>query len=192
MKKHFILSRPKPKPFRARMSCGRSSIPLIVIQETLSFSPRSFIFIMVLFLLAFVSSYCFAADPIDKPYHKDHHQNKKDGEELELSGKVENGIRIIEVKASRYKFEPDPIVVRLGEKVRLIVTSIDVAHGIAISELKINLSVPAGKTEHIEFVADKQGEFHAYCNVYCGPGHGQMHASFIVKYDLSPDKGKPK
>ena len=70
---------------------------------------------------------------------------------------------------------------RLGEKVRLVVTSTDVAHGIAIQEFNVKLSVPAGKTERIEFVADKQGEFHAYCSVYCGPGHGHMYASFIVK-----------
>jgi cytochrome c oxidase subunit II len=94
---------------------------------------------------------------------------------------VEDGIRIIEVKASRYKFEPDPIVVRLGERVRLVVTSTDVAHGIAISEFNVKLSIPAGKTEDIEFAAHKQGGFRAYCSVYCGPGHGHMHANFIVK-----------
>ncbi|MFA4889031.1 MAG: cupredoxin domain-containing protein [Candidatus Omnitrophota bacterium] len=142
---------------------------------------KNFSFIIALFLLAFVSSYCFAANPIEEQHHKSRHQQKKEGEEFELSGKLENGIRIIEVKASRYKFEPDPIVVRLGEKVRLIVTSTDVAHGIAIQEFNVKLSVPAGETERIEFIADKQGEFHAYCSVYCGPGHGHMHASFIVK-----------
>ena len=128
---------------------------------------KYFIFIIGLFLVVFMSLYCFAASPA--------------GEQLELSGKLENGIRSIEVKALRYKFEPDPIVVRLGEKVRLIVTSIDVAHGLAIPEFNVKLSIPAAKTEHIEFIADKQGEFQAYCSVYCGPGHGHMHASFIVK-----------
>src|SRR3989338_7999536 len=141
---------------------------------------KHFILIIALFLLAFVSSYCFAANPIKEQNHKGHHQQKKEGEGLVLSGKVENGIRIVEVKASRYKFEPDPIVVRLGEKVRLVVTSTDVAHGLGISEFNVKLSVSAGKTERIEFIADKQGEFHAYCSVYCGPGHGHMHASFIV------------
>ena len=142
---------------------------------------KIFIFIMVLFLPAFVSSYCFATDHIDRRHHKSRLQQKKEGEGLELSGKLENGIRVIEIKALRYKFEPDPIVVRLGEKVRLVVTSADVAHGIAISEFNVKLSVPAGKTESVEFVVDKQGEFRAYCSVYCGSGHGQMHASFIVK-----------
>ncbi len=141
---------------------------------------KHFIFIIVLFLLVFGSLYCFAANH-KGPYHKIHQQQKKEGEGLGLSGKVENGIRVVEVKALRYKFEPDPIVVRSGEKVRLVVTSTDVAHGIAISSFNVKLSVPAGKTESVDFVADKKGSFPAYCSVYCGPGHGQMHASLIVK-----------
>jgi len=127
---------------------------------------KYFILAVILFLPVFVKIYCFAASPIEK---------------LELSGKVENGIRIIEIKASQYKFDPDPIVVALGEKVRLVVTSIDVEHGIAISEFNVRLSIPAGKTESIEFVADKKGHFHAFCSVYCGPGHGRMQANFIVE-----------
>jgi len=99
----------------------------------------------------------------------------------ELSGRIEDGIRVIEVKASRYKFKPDPIVVSLGEKVRLVVTSADVAHGIVIPEFSVNLSIPAGKTESVEFVAERKGTFHAHCSVYCGPGHAHMHASLIVK-----------
>ncbi len=97
-----------------------------------------------------------------------------------LSGKVENGIRIIEVKASRYKYEPDPIVVKLGEKVRIIVTSTDVDHGFAISEFNINASVAVNKKQTVEFVADKQGTFNIFCSVYCGPGHMNMRGKLIV------------
>ncbi len=145
---------------------------------------KNFSFIIGLFLVMFTSLYCFAASPAEEQYAKAGRRHKTVREiskNLELSGKLENGIRTIEVKASRYKFEPDPIVVRLGENVRLVVTSTDVAHGVAIQEFNLKLSVPAGKTERIEFVADRQGKFHAYCSVYCGPGHGHMHASFIVK-----------
>lgn len=142
---------------------------------------KHFIFISALFLLVFGSSYCFAANPMEEQHHKSHLQPEKEEAELKLSGKLENGIRVIEVKASRYKFEPDPIVVRLGERARLVVTSTDVAHGIAISEFNVKLSVPAGKTESVDFVADKKGSFRTYCSVYCGPGHGHMQASLVIK-----------
>ncbi|MDP2924521.1 MAG: cupredoxin domain-containing protein [Candidatus Omnitrophota bacterium] len=142
---------------------------------------KYFMTAIALFVVTFMNSYCFAANPIEEQHHKDLHHKGVKSENLELSGRVENGIRIIEIKASRYKFEPDPIVVKLGERVRLVVTATDVAHGLAIPEFKVNLSVAAGKTESIEFIVDKQGTFYGHCSVYCGPGHGHMHASFIVQ-----------
>lgn len=39
----------------------------------------------------------------------------------------------------------------------------------------------SGKTESVEFVADKKGSFYAYCSVYCGPGHSHMQVSLIVE-----------
>lgn len=106
----------------------------------------------------------------------------KEGEHsIGLSGKVENGVRIINVKASRYKFEPDTIVVKLGEKVRLLITATDVSHGLTLPDFNVNVVVDAKKTGSVEFMADKKGTFHAHCAVYCGPGHGHMHAHFIVR-----------
>lgn len=136
--------------------------------------------VIVIFLAAFMSFYCFAINPMKKHHKGYQHEGVKD-ENIKLSGKIENGIRIIEIKASRYKFQPGHIAVRLGDKVRLVVTAADVAHGIAISEFNVKLSVPAGNTGNIEFVANKRGTFHAHCSVNCGPGHGDMHASFIVE-----------
>lgn len=140
---------------------------------------RYFPIVIALFLIAFISFYYLATNT--KEGHKGHEHKSAETSDLELSGEVKNGIRVIDVKASRYKFEPDPIVVNLGEKVRLTVTSTDVTHGIAISEFNVKVSLPMGKTENVEFVADKKGAFHAYCSVYCGAGHSHMHANFIVK-----------
>ena len=38
-----------------------------------------------------------------------------------------------------------------------------------------------GKTVSVEFVADKQGTFSFFCNVFCGSGHGNMKGTLIVK-----------
>jgi cytochrome c oxidase subunit 2 len=99
----------------------------------------------------------------------------------EFSGKLQGGIRIIGLKASKFKFEPEPIVVKKGERIRLVATSTDVTHGIAISEYKVNLVIPVGKTVSQEFTADKEGRFPTHCSVFCGPGHGKMRGTFIVK-----------
>ncbi|MDD5044444.1 MAG: cupredoxin domain-containing protein [Candidatus Omnitrophica bacterium] len=101
-------------------------------------------------------------------------------EDLKLSGEVKDGVRVIEVKASKYKYEPDPIVVKEGERVRIVATSSDVAHGFALAEFKVNLTIDPGKTAVVEFVADKAGKFSAYCSIYCGAGHEHMRGDFIV------------
>ena len=98
----------------------------------------------------------------------------------QFSGKLIEGVRVIELKASKYKFEPDPIVVKKGEKVRIIASSSDVAHGISIPEFKLSLAIPAGKESTAEFSADK-GTVTSYCSVYCGTGHGKMQGKLIVK-----------
>ncbi len=101
--------------------------------------------------------------------------------DTEFSGQIEDGVRVIKLKASKYKFEPDPIVVKKGEKVRVVASSSDVTHGISIPDFNLNLPIPAGKESVGEFTADKEGTFTSYCSVYCGSGHGKMQGKLIVK-----------
>jgi cytochrome c oxidase subunit 2 len=86
----------------------------------------------------------------------------------------------IKVVAKKFKFEPGKITVRQGEPVRLVVTSVDVDHGIAIKEFGVEKEVKKGATEVIEFTADKAGKFKIICSVYCGDGHPEMTGELIV------------
>ena len=90
-------------------------------------------------------------------------------------------LKEIEVRAFKFGFSPDPIIVEKGDKVRLIVKSEDVEHGIAIPDFGINAEIEPGKTTIVEFTADKQGEFTIFCSVFCGSGHQAMKGSLIVK-----------
>jgi len=101
-------------------------------------------------------------------------------ESLLPSGLVEENVRIVNVTAYKYGFDPDPIVVIKGEKVKLIVTSTDVVHGLAIKDFGVNVMVPSNEVKTIEFIADKTGDFHMHCSVYCGSGHGKMHGTLKV------------
>ena len=85
------------------------------------------------------------------------------------------------ITAKQFSFEPSIIEVNKGDKVRLIVTSVDVPHGISIPEYKINEKLEPGKPVTIEFTADKQGTFTAYCSVFCGSGHSSMKGKLIVR-----------
>ncbi len=84
------------------------------------------------------------------------------------------------VTAKQWEFIPDTITVRKDLPVRLIVTSIDVDHGIAIPEFGVNQQLSPGSTEIIEFTPDKAGEFSMSCSVYCGAGHTHMTGTLIV------------
>jgi nitrosocyanin len=98
-----------------------------------------------------------------------------------LSGKVVDGVRVVEVAARQFEFDPATIEVREGEQVRLDVTSQDVTHGFAIEELGIDEALPPHETKTIEFTADKAGTYVFRCSVYCGKGHNDMKGQLVVR-----------
>ncbi len=82
--------------------------------------------------------------------------------------------------AKQWEFSPSTITVNKGDKVRLLVTSIDVAHGINLPDFGVSGFINPGKQTVVEFVADKQGTFSFFCNVACGIGHSNMRGTLIV------------
>lgn len=80
----------------------------------------------------------------------------------------------IEITASRFTYSPGEITVKKGQLVVLVLKSEDVAHGLRIRELNINVKVKAGGTSEIQFTPEKTGEFIGHCSVFCGSGHGSM------------------
>lgn len=98
-----------------------------------------------------------------------------------LSGTLENGVRVVEVKARQFAFDPGQIVVQAGQPVRLKVTSQDVTHGIEIQAFGIDRRLDPNKTEVIEFTPDKPGSYHFECSIYCGAGHNDMNGELVVR-----------
>ena len=101
----------------------------------------------------------------------------------EVKAAAQSGeVKEFKMTAKQFVFEPSTIEVNKGDKVKLIVTSTDVPHGIAIPEYGINQRLEPGKPATIEFTADKQGTFTAFCSVLCGAGHKDMRGKIIVKW----------
>ena len=95
---------------------------------------------------------------------------------------VQSGeVKEFKITSKQFAFEPSTIEVNRGDRVRLIVTSIDVPHGIAIPEYGINERLDPGKQVTIEFIAEKEGTFTTFCSVFCGSGHSNMKGKIIVK-----------
>ncbi len=90
-------------------------------------------------------------------------------------------VKEFKMTAKQFAFEPEIIEVNKGDKVRLIVASVDVPHGIAIPEYGINERLNPGEPVTIEFIADKEGTFTAFCSVFCGSSHSNMKGKIIVK-----------
>ena len=75
---------------------------------------------------------------------------------------------------------PNAIEVSQGDRVKITLTSADVAHGFAINEYGINERVVPGQPTVVEFTADKKGTFTFYCSVQCGSGHRNMRGTLVV------------
>ncbi|MGH9585610.1 MAG: cupredoxin domain-containing protein [Acidobacteriaceae bacterium] len=80
----------------------------------------------------------------------------------------------IEITARRFAYTPGDITLKKGQPVVLVLKSEDVAHGMRIRELHINLKVKAGGTAEVQFTPEKTGDFVGHCSVFCGAHHGSM------------------
>ena len=92
-----------------------------------------------------------------------------------------DNVKEFRMTAKQFAFEPAVIEVNKGDKVRLIVTSVDVPHGIAVPEYGINERLDPGKPVTIEFTAEKEGTFTTFCSAFCGSGHSSMKGKIIVR-----------
>tara|TARA_Y100000310_G_scaffold345545_1_gene466322 strand:- start:7476 stop:7946 length:471 start_codon:yes stop_codon:yes gene_type:complete len=104
----------------------------------------------------------------------------------EASGELIDGVRVIEVTAYQFYFEPTTIIVNQGEKIRIKFSSEDIPHGFEIHGYEIpgydfNEPVRPGFPIEIEFEAKEQGIFEFICSIYCGFGHSAMKGLFVVR-----------
>jgi cytochrome c oxidase subunit 2 len=97
--------------------------------------------------------------------------------------------RTIDVTVSRSAFSPERIEVRVGERIRLNVVSVDGTHGFQAKALGLNATIPAsGRTVTFELTPREVGTFAINCSEYCGRGHRSMQASLIVTPQIAIEK----
>lgn len=90
-------------------------------------------------------------------------------------------VKTFAITAKQWDFVPNEVVVNKWDTVKLEITSTDVEHGINIPEYNISKTLSPWQKTVIEFVADKEGTFSFFCNVFCGTGHRDMKWTLIVK-----------
>jgi cytochrome c oxidase subunit 2 len=97
-----------------------------------------------------------------------------------LNANAQAAPRRIEVTAKRFAFTPGELTLKKGEPVVLVLKSEDVAHGLRVKELGIDLKVPKGQTSEATITPDKTGDFVGKCSSFCGSGHGSMRLTIHV------------
>lgn len=86
----------------------------------------------------------------------------------------------ITITTQNFKFTPNVIHVKKGQKVTLVVKGIDGTHGFMIDGLGINQPVGAGETVVIDLPTGTAGTFTLRCSIPCGPGHLGMTGQVII------------
>lgn len=81
---------------------------------------------------------------------------------------------VITVHAKQFAFTPAEITLKQGQTVQLVFIADDVAHGIAIKGLGIDLELPKHKAQKVTVTPTKVGDFPGECSRYCGKGHDDM------------------
>jgi len=94
-------------------------------------------------------------------------------EEWEKKGEKKNADYLLEVN--------NPMVVPVGKRVRLLVTSNDVIHGWYVPQLGINQYGIPGFVKDTWFKADRPGVYRGQCSQICGKEHGYMPIVVVAK-----------
>lgn len=68
----------------------------------------------------------------------------------------------------------NPVVLPVGKKIRLLMTSTDVLHAWAITAFGVRLDNVPGRTNETWVQIDKPGTYYGYCSELCGTGHSYM------------------
>lgn len=100
----------------------------------------------------------------------------KDAQEIFVVGKQwmwhiqhENGVR-----------ENNTLHVPLGKPVKLTMISQDVIHAFFVPAFRTQFMVVPGRYTQMWFTATQLGEYHLFCNMYCGTQHSEMGGKVVV------------
>jgi cytochrome c oxidase subunit 2 len=106
-------------------------------------------------------------------------------------------VKVIEVSAKKYEYNPSSIHVKQGTRVQLRISATDHTHGFKIGAFPDSSDksgspglaftspqdcwkIEKGQSATIEFVAQTPGTYSFKCCVRCGLGHGGMKGQLIV------------
>ena len=91
---------------------------------------------------------------------------------------AEEGIQVVVVDSTSFRFDPEIIYLKAGEPVRLKVFS-DGEHTFTVDGLDLDIETPAGETNY-EFTPAGEGEYELYCKTGGHMEQGQVGKIIIT------------
>ena len=88
--------------------------------------------------------------------------------------------RVISIRAYKFSYDPDELVVKLNEPVTLQFTTSDVVMGFNAPDFGARATIIPGQTARVRIVPNKVGTFTFHCDVFCGDGHEDMDGTIRV------------
>lgn len=89
--------------------------------------------------------------------------------------------RTIPMRARRFVFTPDHLVLKPGETVMLAITAEDVIMGFSAPDFNVRADLPPGQTVQVRLTApQKRGHYGFLCDIFCGSGHETMGGTIDV------------
>lgn len=88
--------------------------------------------------------------------------------------------RAIKIVARRFNFTPSEIALKAGERVVLLISSIDFIHGFNVPELGLRADLVPGRVTRLEIQPRQPGKIDFLCDNFCGVEHEEMNGRFIV------------
>ena len=88
--------------------------------------------------------------------------------------------RVIAITAQRFAYTPNEIALKAGERVVIVIRSIDFTHGMNLPDLHMRLDLVPGRITKLELQPKAPGVIDFVCDNFCGAGHEEMHGRFVV------------
>src|SRR5712691_6682490 len=88
---------------------------------------------------------------------------------------------VIKVTAKKYAVDPNPIRVKKGDHVKLVITAVDHDHGFKLEAFHIDQLLKEGEATTVEFTADQAGTYINNSSHFCGLGHKKMKGELVVE-----------
>jgi cytochrome c oxidase subunit 2 len=86
----------------------------------------------------------------------------------------------VHMRALTWAYFPNEIHVPQGSMVTFYLTSADVQHGFYVEGTNVHMMVLPGQVSELTTTFRKSGEFHYWCDEYCGLNHQIMAGRIIV------------